>query len=267
MNSLPLVSIVMPAYNSSEYLIATMNSVLNQSFQGWELIVIDDCSSDNTVQIVKQYVEIDPRIFLIQLKINMGAPAGPRNIGIQKARGEWIAFLDSDDLWHPEKLSIQISALNETGGKFCSSKMIDFSGNNLPTFTDNINIDYEWISFAKQLIKSRTPTSSVIVHRNLLLRHPFNEKLTYKAREDLDCWLHCHEDLGRTVKIKSPLVGYRIIKGQISGDKIQMFKRHIHVLKNYQLNSGRALSIPEAIFYTCTHFMLSVYYRLYKKSL
>jgi len=251
------VSIVMPAYNAELYIQSTIESVLSQTYQSWELIVVDDCSTDSTVEIVEGYVRLDSRVQLICLNRNFGAPAGPRNIGVKAAIGEWIAFLDSDDIWHPAKLASQMKVLQASGAKFCSTSMQDFVGSDVPVFSNTEELDFEWVSFTKQLLKYRTPTSSVVVSKNLIETHPFNESISYKAREDLDCWLRCHEILGQSVKIITPMLGYRIIDGQISGSKLTMVKRHLHVLKNYYYQSGRKMSVLEALFFTASHFILA----------
>lgn len=263
----PTVSIIMPAYNAANYIQASLESVLCQTFTDWELLVINDCSTDDTADIVKKYQEDDTRIRLISLPENMGAPAGPRNIGIRSASSPWIAFLDSDDIWHPEKLKVQMSVLERTGSRFCSTQMVDFRAGQIPALQGATDSQYEWVSYSAQLIRYRTPTSSVVADRTLLLRFLFNEDPSYKAREDLDCWLHCHEALGRSVKITAPMMGYRIIDGQISGKKWIMFKRHFHVLRNYRLLSGRQFSIPEAFAFTLTHFFTALYFRLLRKGL
>lgn len=105
---MPLVSVIMPAYNAERYIRESIESVLNQSYKRWELIIIDDCSQDSTARIVREYAESDPRLKLIQSKKNVG-PATARNIGIEAATGGYLALLDSDDLWLPEKLVKQIA--------------------------------------------------------------------------------------------------------------------------------------------------------------
>jgi len=266
MSSIPLVTIVMPAYNSADYIIATIESVLNQSFTDYELLVVNDCSSDNTADIVSKFAAVDDRIRLINLPTNMGAPAGPRNVGVRQARGKWIAFLDSDDIWHPAKLRRQIDILAKTGACFCSTQMMDFIDASTLTLRDAGPDEYEWISFAQQLIKFRTPTSSVIAERTLLLNNPFNEDLLFKAREDLDCWLHCHEEIARSVKIMAPMMGYRITPSQISGNKWAMFYRQLHVLKQYRFRSGRKLGLGAWVI-AVINFSLALYYRKFKKML
>lgn len=113
----PKVSVITPTYNSAGSISTTITSVLNQTYQNLELIVIDDCSTDNTVKIVQEFQSIDPRIALVQLNQNSGA-AIARNKGIAKARGRYIAFLDSDDLWFPQKLEKQLKYMDENGFAF-----------------------------------------------------------------------------------------------------------------------------------------------------
>jgi len=263
----PTISIVIPAYNAQRYIAATLDSVLAQTFTDFDVLVVDDCSRDTTAEIVRGYTERDPRIRLLTLPQNRGAPAGPRNIGVQQSRGEWIAFLDADDIWHPQKLQCQLDVLQRTGAQFCSTRMVDFfDAQQLRLTAPPPTPPTERIGFLQQLIKMRTPTSSVLVRREVIVRHPFNESMKFKAREDMDCWLRCHEELRSSVKITHPLVGYRIIPGQISGSKLTMVKRHYHVLSQYRLRSGAALG-PGAALFTASHFLLSLYYRGIKHEL
>ena len=107
-----LVSIIMPSWNTGEFITESIQSVLNQTYTNWELIIIDDCSSDDTDQIVESIN--DERIKYLKNEKNCGA-ALTRNRGLREARGEWIAFLDSDDLWMPEKLEHQIDFMKKNG--------------------------------------------------------------------------------------------------------------------------------------------------------
>ncbi len=110
-----LVSIVMPNYNSEKYVEATIKSVLSQTYQNWELLFIDDCSTDNSLKIVQSFK--DDRIKILKNEVNSGA-AVSRNYALRMAEGRWIAFLDSDDLWEEEKLSKQIAFMLENGYDF-----------------------------------------------------------------------------------------------------------------------------------------------------
>lgn len=103
-----LVSVIMPCHNSSDFISKSIQSVINQNFDNWELIIIDDCSTDQSREVIQHYVNQDSRIKLICLDENSGA-AVARNTGIELATGRFIAFLDSDDTWHPDKLQKQVN--------------------------------------------------------------------------------------------------------------------------------------------------------------
>lgn len=112
-----LVSIIMPSYNCELYVEDTIRSVQMQTYQDWEIIFNDDCSTDNTIKIVSVMRDEDPRIHLYQNDYNSGA-AVSRNNALREAKGRWIAFLDSDDLWEPTKLEKQVSFMKEHGYTF-----------------------------------------------------------------------------------------------------------------------------------------------------
>lgn len=110
---MPQVSIIMPAHNAAKTIRESIDSVLSQTFKDWELLVINDSSTDETVRIVSEYVEKDSRIKLLHTDKSVGKPFYPRNIGIQNAAGRFIAFLDSDDIWLPSKLEHQIPLFDD----------------------------------------------------------------------------------------------------------------------------------------------------------
>ena len=112
-----LVSIIMPSYNCGKYVEETIRSVQAQTYQNWEIIFMDDCSKDNTIELVSAFRDTDSRIHLFQNHGNMGA-AVSRNNALQEAKGRWIAFLDSDDLWEPTKLEKQVRFMEENGYAF-----------------------------------------------------------------------------------------------------------------------------------------------------
>lgn len=126
-----LVSVIMPSYNTGKYIEASIRSVLAQTYTDWELIIVDDCSSDNTVEVINSFS--DPRIILLKNDKNSGA-AVSRNYALREAKGKWIAFLDSDDIWEPEKLSKQLTFMKENGYAF--------------TYTDyRICLNGEWMPY------------------------------------------------------------------------------------------------------------------------
>ena len=114
-----LVSVIMPNYNGEKFLAETIESVLAQTYSNWELLITDDCSTDGSVALIRSFAEKDPRIKLFVQDENRGA-AEARNRSLREANGKWIAFLDSDDLWLPEKLERQIAFMEESGCKFSS---------------------------------------------------------------------------------------------------------------------------------------------------
>lgn len=123
------VSIVMPAFNSSAYIRQSINSVLKQSFQSWELLVVDGGSMDETLSIVHEFEMVDGRVRLIK-NLNDRGPAHARAEGIARAKGEYIAFLDADDLWMPEKLALQIEFMSKNNYHFSytSYRKMDATG-------------------------------------------------------------------------------------------------------------------------------------------
>lgn len=119
-----LVSIIMPSYNCGQYVEETIRSVQAQTYQDWEIVFVDDCSTDDTVAKVAAIREQDSRIRLFRNRYNLGA-AMSRNHALQEAKGRWIAFLDSDDLWHPKKLERQIRFMEENGYAFsCTERNV-----------------------------------------------------------------------------------------------------------------------------------------------
>ncbi len=120
------VSVVTPAYNAEKHIAQTIESVKSQTFENWEMLIVDDCSKDSTCQIVEEYTANDSRIKLIRLNENLGV-SGARNTAIDKAVGRYIAFLDSDDLWLPQKLERQIAFMNQTNAALSYTAYRQFS--------------------------------------------------------------------------------------------------------------------------------------------
>ena len=125
-----LVSIIMPSFNTAKFIGDSIKSVLAQTYTNWELIIVDDCSTDNTDDVVNQYL-IDERIHYVKNDTNSGA-AVSRNRALREAKGKWIAFLDSDDLWYPEKLEKQISFMEENGYHFSYTNYIEVDEETIP---------------------------------------------------------------------------------------------------------------------------------------
>ena len=212
-----LVSIIMPNYNSEKYVGETIQSVLNQTYQNWELLFVDDCSTDNSLEIVRSFG--DDRIKILQNETNSGA-AVSRNYALRLAQGKWIAFLDSDDLWIPEKLEKQISYMNDND--------ICFS------YTD-----YEVIDEDDQLISTFIPRLDVCTYKDIL-KHNHIGCLTavYNAeklgkffmpvdaikREDLACWLSILKTGVQAHCLHERLAKYKVHSNSVSSNKFKMMK-------------------------------------------
>jgi teichuronic acid biosynthesis glycosyltransferase TuaG len=263
----PLVSVIVPCYNATPFVEATIGSVLCQTWTSLEVLAVDDGSTDATFELLRTISQSDARVRPMQLPRNHGSPAAPRNAGVLAARGEWVAFLDADDIWHPRKLEVQMRVLETHGGVLCSTEMADFRDDGEIVFDEPpAQPPVVRVTLMQQLLKYRTPTSSILARREFMLQHPFNTDLSYRAREDTDCFIRVHEDMPFSVKVAYPLVRYRQQASQISGNKWKMVSRHLGMLRKYRLRSGKSLGVM-AYVYTATHFMASLYVRWWRRRL
>ena len=146
------VSIITPTFNSERFIAETIRSVQAQTYQDWEMIIVDDCSTDRTAEIVASFQEKDSRIKYFYNSTNKGS-ALSRNLALQKAKGKWIAFLDSDDIWHPEKLEKQIEFMTKNNYHFSYTNYCEIDENSKETgilitgpkvITDKLMIAYCW---------------------------------------------------------------------------------------------------------------------------
>ncbi|WP_173507594.1 glycosyltransferase family 2 protein [Marinobacterium sp. xm-d-564] len=252
----------MPSYNAVEVISSTIRSVLNQSYLGWELIVVDDCSNDGTTDVVDSFVKLDSRISLVKLERNFGGPAGPRNVGVALANYNLVAFLDADDIWHPRKLEIQVKLFREGNFDLVCSTVSDFYLESGIQYEDLVHTGAKQISYFSERFRNQIPTSSVIVRTTLSRRFPFNEARSYRAVEDYDSWLRMLESGAKCIKVKASLVMYRKIQGQISGSKWQMAKKVLMVHRNRS-----AVPSLASYLYTFTHLVGAFYSRVLLKKM
>lgn len=254
------VSIIIPAFNCQETLGDTLRSLHQQSEKNWECIIIDDKSTDRTVEVAEEWCAQDERFRLIKVPNNFGGPAGPRNLGVAEASGKYIAFLDSDDLWHPDKLQRQIQEMSANGAVMSCTGRRNFRRQ--MTFNEiSEETPVHWISLKTMLKKNRVATSSVILEKSLVQHHSFNEAPEFRAIEDFDCWLRIMATGVSCLKIDAVLLGYRLIDGQISGNKFAMARKFSRVLKSFRYANDRPLGWRRYIYF-CTYAILSVLERL-----
>ncbi|MFN2453679.1 MAG: glycosyltransferase family 2 protein [Pyrinomonadaceae bacterium] len=188
----PIFSIVIPTYNRHDLLRSAIASVQAQTFNDWECLICDDGSTDATHQYVQSLHNQDSRFRLLTGR-RYGLPAGPRNRGIEAAKGEWIAFLDDDDLWHPRKLERQKEIIEDGHCDAVAGRSNEYSeGIKPPPFTENAvgqsSIQVK-LADAMLLKEPCVFTPSVVVRRDILLRvGGFAESSAYRAVEDYDLW-------------------------------------------------------------------------------
>lgn len=221
----PLVSIIMPAYNSAAFIAESIKSVQAQSIENWELLIIDDASTDDTLNIIKEFKEEDQRIQYYNLPANQGTGFA-RNIGIKASRGKYISFLDSDDLWKPHKLRIQLELLEGTGAEVCFSsyELIDPEGISL----DIQVLALEHLSF-KKLLKANYVGNLTGIYNSEHLGKFYAPAI--RKRQDWAMWLEIIKKAGSAKGISEPLACYRVRKDSISGDKMEMVQYNFNVYR------------------------------------
>lgn len=219
----PLVSVIMPAFNAAGYIEAAVNSVISQSHSNWELFIIDDASSDKTFQIIKALSKADPRIKISHNNENCGAGVS-RNKGIKAARGDYIAFLDADDLWKPKKLEIQLEIMQEQTAAVCFSsyEQIDEKGNSRHEIIEALPV----LTY-KKLLKSNylgNLTGMYDVRKIGKIYAP-----NIRKRQDWALWLEAIKKSGPAIGILQPLAEYRVRKGSISRNKYKMLRYNFNI--------------------------------------
>lgn len=212
-----LVSIIMPLYNSGKFIEQSIKSVLTQTYKDWELIIIDDCSSDNSNDIVKKYIKKDNRIKFIKLDKNSGASIA-RNEGIKIAKGRYITFLDSDDLWLPHKLEIQINFMidNDLAFTYSSYKLINENGENIGEFITKPEITYN------SMLKTCNVGCLTAMYDAGKLGKIYMPNI--KKREDYATWIKILQDIKFAKGISQTLAIYRVYNKSVSANKLEMSK-------------------------------------------
>lgn len=219
-----LVSIVTPAWKAADTINDTINSVLSQTYSDWEMLIVDDCSPDNTVSLVDAASQEDHRIKLIRQPKNSG-PANARNTALCLARGRWIAFLDSDDLWLPSKLESQLAFHQAQGAciSYTGYRRISADGNN----TGRLIKIPERLTYSELLSNTAITTSTVIVDRNKT--GDFAMKSIYY--DDFGCWLELLRGDGFAAGLNDDLARYRMLEGSVSRNK---WRSALEVWKTYR---------------------------------
>lgn len=209
----PLVSIIMPCYNAERYIAQSIESVLAQTYTNWELLITDDCSTDNSVKIVQQYCQQDDRINLLVPDEHHGI-AVTRNLSLSRSKGRFVAFLDNDDIWASDKLEKQINYMlkNEVGFSYASYELIDNNG--VPI---NKTIKTQGIIDYKRYLKNTIIGCGTVVLDKKIVGHismPNND-----TSDDMASWLNILRKGYKAYPLDDILLKYRITGNSASSNK------------------------------------------------
>lgn len=233
-----LCSVIMPAYNSEKYIDEAIESVIRQTYKNWELIIVNDASTDDTEKIIKSYQEKDKRIKLISLSENQGV-ANARNTAVKNSIGRYIAFLDSDDYWEEEKLQEQIKFMKNRKIAFSyhDYKLLNTVNNKEKLIKVPLKLNYN------ELLKGNTTGSclTVCIDRKIVDKIYFPKE----KHEDYICWLNILKKYYIEGYGLNKILGtYRIGKKSISSNKLQS------AVWNWQVyRKNQNISVLKTIYY------------------
>jgi len=214
-----LISIITPVYNSAKYIAETIESVLAQTYSDWEMIIVDDCSTDKSRDVIRKFAKKDTRIHLIEFEKNSGTGKA-RNIALQNARGRFVAFLDSDDMWLPEKLEKQFLFMTENNYpiSFTSYKLIDENGKDLDRVIKVVNsvnlhqyLKNTIIGYSSSMIDLKQTGSFQIAN--------------IRIRVDTQVWISLLKKGYVAYGLNEVLMIYRVHKKSISSNKLFAAKK------------------------------------------
>jgi hypothetical protein len=209
-----LVSVILPCYNSEKLISDSIQSIFNQTFQKWELIIIDDASTDNTVEIIRQFT--DPRIRLIQLPVNQGYPHA-MNIGIGQASGKYIARMDADDVSHPRRLEEQLRVLKSyPQASFCGVARYRITpGGKMYVDRKEPAVYYQEETWNDLLNGSRIFTDPSVMAEKEKILAVGGYRTFQRSGMDVDLWFRLMEKYGPCITITAPLFGKRLEPGSL----------------------------------------------------
>ena len=222
----PLISIITPSYNTGQYIGDCIASVIKQTYTNWEMIIVDDCSADNSVSVINSYAEKDPRIKCFKTDKGSGSATLPRNIGIQNAKGRFIAFLDSDDLWLPTKLEEQISLFenDQVGIVFSNYEKIDEGG----TRSGRKITACDSLSY-KKLLKGNVLGCLTVMYDTEKVGKKYFSKV---GHEDFVVWLSILKQGYIAQNTNTIAALYRVRSNSLSANKMKAFAWTWNIYRN-----------------------------------
>lgn len=232
-----IVSIITPVYNAEKFLSETIQSVLIQTYKSFEYLLIDDCSSDNSAAIIKEFADKDARVKYIKLPENSGA-AVARNTGLENAQGRFVAFIDSDDVWYPEKLQKQLDFMTKGNKGFTYTNFEHITEEGEILTSPNLP---EKLNYSGLLKNTAIACSTVIIDRQII--GDFRMPLVRKG-QDTATWLQILKVHDNAYLLDEILNQYRGREGSLSSNKIDALKRTWNTYRNLE-----KLPLYKAVYY------------------
>lgn len=240
----PLVSVITPAYNAERFIGETIESVLKQTYPHWEMIIVDDKSTDRTVEIVESYVKQDSRIKLIQLEKNSGS-AVARNTAMDNAKGRYLAFLDSDDLWMEEKLEKQLKFMQENDIAFSFTKYVRMKENG--ELTNAISKAPKRVGYHQLMKHCVIGCLTVMIDREKVGEE---RMVNIRTRQDYAFWLSLMKKGFDAYGLPEVLAKYRLVENSISSNKLKAAKQNWYVYYHIE-KQGLLKSLWYFAHYAC----------------
>jgi teichuronic acid biosynthesis glycosyltransferase TuaG len=249
-NHNPLVSIVMPAFNASLTLAQSIKSVISQNYSNWELLLINDASTDNTLEISEFFSSADSRIRLFSNKINQGV-ARSRNLALESHFGDFVTFLDSDDLWSDSKLSMQINSMtSEINFSYMPYALIDSAGKLIRNYLPPISVTYK-----SMLLGNALGTLTVMLRSDYL----GNSRFPVRGHEDYALWLSLLSKGGKAVRVggEESYAQYRVHPFSLSSSKLRAASWQWNIYRE-----SERLSIPISSALMCSYALKAILKRI-----
>lgn len=247
-----MVSIITPVYNCEEFLEECIQSVLNQTLKDWELILVDDCSTDSSSRILNKYVALDSRIKLYSFNKNVGAGVA-RNKGIEISRERFVAFLDSDDYWHKNKLRLQID--------YMIRKNIEFS------YTNFFELDKE-DKASKVVLTPKSVNYFSLLFNNYIktLTAIYDTKRigkiympNYRKRQDWGLWFNILNKTNKAFRFTEPLAYYRTSNTSLSKNKLLLLKENYNFYRFF-LQKNFIISFFMMVLFLVVHLTFKIFF-------
>lgn len=247
MKNQPLISVITPAYNAARFIGEAIESVQNQTYSNWEMVIVDDCSTDETVEVVENYRKNDARIRLEQLEENSGS-AVARNTSMKHAKGRYIAFLDSDDRWLPDKLEKQLAFMQEKDIAFSFTTYVRMHEDG--TLTNALSNTPASVGYDDLMKRCVIGCLTVMVDRD---KTGYVEMVNIRTRQDYVYWLTLTKKGFLAYGLPEVLAEYRLVDNSISSNKWRAAKRNWYVFRHIEKQS-----LPKSIWYFAHYVVLSI---------